>query len=170
VYVERHHSVSGRLKWRVQTQYGIGSNPVLPSATETGSEGYLANDATARDAAEPPRGSGDSPAVDVKTEQDPADPSRPASVKEEEKSPWANLSNMFVPHTDEEPEVRDTSRASIASRVAAGLEPRDRWHAARTLRAMVVLSDIFLAEAERLVIEVEGEGTKVPPTAQSTRI
>ena len=66
---------------------------------------------------------------------------------------------MFVPIKAEEPEVRDASRASVA----AGQEPHDKWRATRLLRALVVVSEIFVAEEERLVIEVEGEGTSVPP-------
>jgi hypothetical protein len=56
--------------------------------------------------------------VEVKTEQDPADPSRPASEKKEEKSPWAELSSMFVPVKIEDPGVRDTTRAAVAAGVA----------------------------------------------------
>ena len=66
---------------------------------------------------------------------------------------------MFVPIKPEVPEVEVTPRTD--SRPAQG--SRDNWRAVRLLRAMVVVADIFMAEEERLVIEVEGEGTSVPP-------
>jgi len=67
---------------------------------------------------------------------------------------------MLVPIKPEGPEVEVTPRTE--ARPAQG--SRDNWRAVRLLRAMVVISEIFVAEEERLVIEVEGEGTHAPPS------
>ena len=129
-----------------------GSNLILPSAPQPGSEGYLAGAAADSDAAQPPLDSGGDPAEEVKTEQEPSAPGRPAQSEQASENPWVNLTSMFVPIKPEGPEVEVTPRTG--SRPAQG--SRDNWRAVRLLRAMVVVADILIAEEERLVIEADG--------------